>query len=546
MPVNLQQDILHRLNGTTTSIAPLREGAAQATANNGENGVGFIDNNLSGLVGCRIPFATTDFSARDYITFQLASNAFDSMSRLDTVANGGLRFLIEYANGNWSRWNIHGNEINTDPNALGVFKAFAGTIGASNIPDGSPVWYIDKSSTPDASSGTVDYSSIVAVEVTANMLQTGQFAMYIGLLGVASRPVATGGNSGSPLKFFDFWAEYAFASSLGGNGFRTPRMFLRPSAMMGGANTAQTTCQHGFEIGDGTNSTYFSDSNFELAFYPSQRTILQAPLRGFGVGVIDTDEANRDGIINLRSGDTCEWDIFSITGLPDDYSIRNIGERAVFSSGRIFGAFEVEALNLTLNTVELNTCSTLIVDQTTIINNGTITNQPTGKGLYIVGGPAVYSNLDLLCGDTITIADNAAGTYDLTSIRLGPTVNIHNESATNAITVIIPSGATVNTTTAGGAVNVPLPPKVLTISGLIDGCAISIFDNEDSDPQSLGTLLASSNLLAGTTFQYSHNGTPNSIVIQMIADGFEEEWIVFDVIGQDQSVIINPKIEENL
>ena len=546
MPINLQQTILHRLNGTVTSVAPLREGASSATPNNGENGVGFIGNGLSGLVGCRIPFSSTDFSANDYLTFQLASNAFDSMRRLDTVANGGLRFLIEDASGNWSRWTIHGNEINTDPNALGVFKAFAGTIGASNIPDGSPVWYIDKSSTPDASSGTIDYSSIVAVEVTANMAQTGQFAMYMGLLGVAGRPIAAGGNAGNPLTFFDFWAEYAFANSLGGNGFRTPRMFLRPSAMMGGANTAQTTCQHGFEIGNGINATYFKDSNFELAFYPSQRTILDAPLKGFGIGVIDTDLPQRDAIINLASGSTCQWDVFSITGPIGDYRLLNIGENAVWNNGRVFGAYEVQATNITGN-VTFTSCNTVTVDESTSFTSGAILDQPaTGNGLYIIGGPSVYSGLSIACGDKITIKADIAGTYDLRSLTLPPFVTVTNESATNDITVLLQEGSTINTTTSGGAVNIPQPPKTLTISGLIDGCAISIFDNEDLDDQDLGSLLASNDNLSGTVFTYDHSGTPNNVIIQMIADGFQEEWLEFSISATNQNLTLIPTVEENI
>lgn len=546
MPIDLQQDILHRLNGTVTSVAPLREGAVSATANNGENGVGFIGNSLSGLVGCRIPFALTDFSARDYLTFQLASNAFDSMRRLDTVANGGLRFLIEDANGNWSRWNIHGNEINTDPNALGVFKAFAGTIGASNIPDGSPVWYIDKNSTPDAVNGTVDYSSIVAVEVTANMLQTGQFAMYLGLLGVASRPVATGGNSSNPITFFDFWAGYSFADTLGGNGFRTPRMFLRPSAMMGGANTAQTTCQHGFEIGNGSTSTYFQDSNFELAFYPTQRTILSAPLKGFGVGVIDTALPQRDAIINLAAGSTCQWNTFSITGPLGDYRLLNVGSTAEWNNGRVFGAYEVQATNVAGN-VTFTSCNTVSVDESTNFTSGAILDQPaTGKGLYIVGGPAAYSGLNIVCGDKITIKADTGGTYDLRSLTLPPALTVTNESAVNDITVLLREGSTVSTATSGGGINIPQPPKTLTISGLIDGCSISIFDNDDNDDQDLGTLLASDENLSGDVFTYDHNGTPNNVIIQMIADGFQEEWLEFSIDATNQNLTLRPTIEENI
>ncbi len=51
MAVSARQTILHRLNGTTTSVAPLREGAAFANPANAENGVGWSLTTGTGLRG---------------------------------------------------------------------------------------------------------------------------------------------------------------------------------------------------------------------------------------------------------------------------------------------------------------------------------------------------------------------------------------------------------------------------------------------------------------------------------------------------------------
>ena len=545
MPINLQQTILHRLNDTQVAVSPLREGASPATPDNNEGGVGFKENPLSGVVGCRIEISLTDFTGGDYITFQLASNAYDAMRRADVVANGGVRFLIEDTNGNWARWTIHGRDIPSNPGDLGVFKAFTDRIGRSGNPDGSNVFYINRFSTPAASSGTVDYSNIVAVEFGANMLSSGEFALYMGLLGSANRPIGTGGDSNNPLIFQDFGDEYRQANTIGGDGFRTPRMFVKPSAMFGGANTVQTTCHHGFEIGNGSSGTYFKDSNFELAFYPSQKTILSAPLRGYGIAFTDTDITTRDGII--RANATCNFNDFSFTGALDDYRFINESNLTTLNIGRFFGVYDIQCGSLTANTVTFASCSTLTVNDQTILVNCSIISQPsTGKGLYIVGPPQTYSNLDLICGDKITINPPTSGTYDLTSLTLGSNVNIHNESAIHDIIVLLPSGTTITTSTDGGQVSTPLPPKILTIEGLIEGCAISIFDNEDNDPQFNGTLLASNDNLSGTVFTYQHDGTPNNIVVQMIAIGYEEEWLDFELSSNDQTLTIRPVVEENL
>ena len=545
MPVDLQQTILHRLNETQLAIAPLREGASPATPANAEGGVGFKQNSLSGVVGCRVPFAMTDFTGGDFITFQLASNAFDAMRRADVVANGGVRFLIEDMSGNWARWTIHGRDIPSNPGDLGVFKAFTDRIGRSGNPDGSNVFYINRFSTPAASSGTVDYSSIAAVEFGANMLSSGEFALYLGLLGVANRPVLTGGSSSNPQIFQDFGDEYRQANGIGGDGFRTPRMFVKPSAMFGGANTVQTTCHHGFEIGNGSSGTYFEDANFELAFYPSQKTILNAPLRGYGIAFTDTDVTTRDGII--RANATCNFNDFSFTGALDDYRLINESSLTTLNIGRFFGAYDIQCGALTANTVTFSSCSTLTVtEQTTLTNCSIISQSASGKGLYIVGPPQTYSNLDLLCGDKITINPTAAGTYNLTSLRLGSTVNIHNESAIHDIIVLLPSGATVTTSTAGGQVSTPLPPKTLTINGLIDGCAISIYDDDSTDDQDLGTLLASDENLSGTAFTFEHSGSPNEIIVQMIADSYRETWLPFTLSSENQTLTIRPEIEDDL
>lgn len=88
-------------------------------------------------------------------------------------------------------------------------------------------------------------------------------------------------------------------------------------------------------------------------------------------------------------------------------------------------------------------------------------------------------------------------------------------------------------------------PAVLTIDGLISGGVLSIFDNEDSDPQFLGTLIQEFDP-CGTSETLAHSGTTNSVIVQFFAQGYEEIWQTFTLGSQDQTLTLLPKIEENL
>ncbi|MEM7706603.1 MAG: hypothetical protein AAF358_13675 [Pseudomonadota bacterium] len=88
-------------------------------------------------------------------------------------------------------------------------------------------------------------------------------------------------------------------------------------------------------------------------------------------------------------------------------------------------------------------------------------------------------------------------------------------------------------------------PATLTVAGLIAGAEIRIYD-DDVGGSNLGTELAGIETLAGTTFQYSHSGAANTIIVQMIADGFEEVLETFQLAAQDQTLTVNPIVETNV
>jgi len=139
---------------------------------------------------------------------------------------------------------------------------------------------------------------------------------------------------------------------------------------------------------------------------------------------------------------------------------------------------------------------------------------------------------------------------DISVMYVGPnTLTLINAGTSNAVEVSTPVerdldlGTTV--LTGGGTIAVQ-NPAVLTIANVITGSALSIFDDEDPDPQALGTLLASEEALAGTTYQFNHSKAGDDVVIQMIASGYEEINQLLPLTANDQTIILEPVSEENL
>jgi len=106
------------------------------------------------------------------------------------------------------------------------------------------------------------------------------------------------------------------------------------------------------------------------------------------------------------------------------------------------------------------------------------------------------------------------------------------------------SNASISSVTAGGTVNI-INPSVLTINGLINGCELYIYDNEIVNYGNNDTVLSSTLSNVGTSYTYNYDGSVNTIVIQMIANGYVEILQEFTLSGSDEILTLFPEIEEN-
>jgi hypothetical protein len=87
-------------------------------------------------------------------------------------------------------------------------------------------------------------------------------------------------------------------------------------------------------------------------------------------------------------------------------------------------------------------------------------------------------------------------------------------------------------------------PAILTITGLVTGCEVRLYD-DDGGTGNFGTELAGIETLSGTTFQYSHNGMVNDIIIQILADGYVEIDQPHTLGSEDQTVAITLQQDTN-
>ena len=88
-------------------------------------------------------------------------------------------------------------------------------------------------------------------------------------------------------------------------------------------------------------------------------------------------------------------------------------------------------------------------------------------------------------------------------------------------------------------------PATFTIAGLINGCEVRIYEDDGANQHDFGTELDGTETLSGTTFQYAHSGVTNTIVVQMIADGYEEIVRRFTLDSSNQTLTLVPIPETN-
>ncbi len=89
-------------------------------------------------------------------------------------------------------------------------------------------------------------------------------------------------------------------------------------------------------------------------------------------------------------------------------------------------------------------------------------------------------------------------------------------------------------------------PRNLTINFTQTATEVRIYDDDGVNAQDFGTELAGIESSAGTSFVYSHAGTTNAVVVQLIKENYEEERRRLTLTNSDQTLTITQVFDTNL
>ena len=483
-------------SGTTTAPLLLSANTPTTLSFVSQGGIGYDTvSNVTGRYGCRYTLsASTDFSGRKFVSWQFAANDFGRAyaDDVDTLANGGWQVLFIDSVGNYSVYNWNGSDI-CNSNDPGGFTS-SREVGSSGPVDRGNIVIIDMSRAPDASSGTLDWTDIVAVEWHSNSIVSDDILISFGRLRVFDFPIVTDGDVSNP-------ADYEFLNAQQSNwpdDGDTTRLFDKPTLTFLGAKGLPYTVLYGMQIGDGTTATRWEQSFGQSAWFPSRDAISANITKEYyaaayqGAGGSGQDRAI---LINQSASDYVAFTSHTFSGASwadNEYNITVTGSSSgtcLFATCNIEGAGIVTLAHADATECVFDRCVSVVYGSGAL-TDAIIRGGLTGcKGLVIPGAAGDYSALTIRFNNNTThdieLGSGGAGAYDLSGISVasGYTLKIHNDSATNAITVTVPSGITTSTSTAGGTITVNTPPASTTINAanIPDGARYLKFINGVAD-----------------------------------------------------------------
>ena len=129
-------------------------------------------------------------------------------------------------------------------------------------------------------------------------------------------------------------------------------------------------------------------------------------------------------------------------------------------------------------------------------------------------------------------------------------------SGNETIKVSVDSGFTLTINVASGAstpsvynvglgdASVVVGQRTFTVTSILAGSIVEIFDNEIEDNGDNNTLLGTT-LNSSTSFSYPHDGTLNDVRVQVIKTGYKERIEDFTLDAINQSLSMSQTIDNN-
>jgi len=530
MAVNTNAVGLFPNNVAQTPTAPLIEGSAAAS---------FISNivprydtltAVTGRYGMRVSYSPAlDFTGYDFIGVQHFCSTYNPAQGMDTIANGGLRVIFVDGAGAYAGFNVYGGNIpNYNPEKVDGYLAGNSYTQA--------IFYISKLRTPDISSGAINWSNIVAIESSTKTITASRKDMSI------YKPVKRNAPSMTGTETLTTFAN-GIAQPSSSNIYDSALLAVLPQYQQSAAQIT-FSARIGLTIGDGVTATNLTDSNFAIGFEnphefsPAFRStgpwILHGPahVRSFKVIQSASDVLSlTDG--SIASAGWWQWEL-SGSGVATCTRVqywRFDGFRAAH------GHYVDCAWNDADSAVE--------VTAATVISGGLIRGAKA-TALKILSGAGFYSGLAVQINSPSATCDvelgaGGAGTYELAKITVpaGYTLRLRNNSASNAVTIILPAGMSYSSSTAGGAITVVSAGTKLTLTDLPIGCDVVVLTAGSS------TVLAQADELAGSTFEFEYSGTP-LVDIGVIKPGYKLRYLRnLQLASSDSAIPVSLEIDRS-
>ena len=161
-------------------------------------------------------------------------------------------------------------------------------------------------------------------------------------------------------------------------------------------------------------------------------------------------------------------------------------------------------------------------------------------------------NITLDATSTVVLNGDTLAAINLESFTFAAGTTIDNAGSGDVSVTVASDPGIVTTSSGGGVVNVLAPQPTLTIQGIPAGGILTIWDDEDVDPQDLGTLLQTTTPTDGNDIDYV--GTPgNAVVIQFVPNTgnsslYKEFHRTFTIPAQSQDLDLSQdlELEDNL
>jgi hypothetical protein len=449
-----------------------------------------------------------DFTGYDYIGLQHFCSTYNPAEGMDTIANGGMRVIFVDGAGAYAGFNLYGGDV-PDYNA-GKVQGYLVSNAAAMV-----TFYVSRFRPPAISSGVINWSNIVAIESSTKTITAYRKDMSIFKPVKRNAPSMTGTET---LTTFAQGIEQLWASNI----YDPALLAVLPQYQQSAAQTI-FSARIGLTIGDGVTATNLTDSNFAIGFEnphefsPAFRStgpwILHGPAHVRAFEVIQS----ASDILALTDGSIASagWWQWELSGSGS----------AVITRVQFWRADGFRAAHGIYTDCIWNDCGSAVeVTASTVITDGVIRGAKT-TGLKILSGAGVYSSLVTRLNNPtasydIELGAGGAGTYELPKITVpsGYTLKVRNNSAINAVVVILPAGMLYSATTAGGGITVIAAGTKLTLTGMPTGCDVVVLEAGTS------TVLVQADELAGTTFEFEYIGTP-LVDVGIIKPGYKLRYL---------------------